>query len=189
MGRKIRLTESEFRRLVKRLVRETEEKMGEDEVMDKIEDKVSKATKNMSSDEIMDAISGLEKLQKKLDRKGMLDMSVSEISDEHGLNELSEEDDNDLESRKFRRNKRMKVGAGVATSLAGLLGLASQGMGYLDVGDTFTYIHDLVKSIGGEYAPLMSLGTLFGGLIYALKNAAEEKEDIRESYYRRKYGY
>ena len=162
--------------------------MVENEVMDKIEDKVFTATKNMSSDEIMSAISGLKKLQKKLDMEGMLDMSVSEVSDELESSELSEEDDNDLESRKFRRNKRMKVGAGAAVSLAGLLGLASQGMGYLDVGDTFTYIHDLVKSIGGEYAPLMSLGALFGGLIYALKNAAEEKEDIAESYYRRKYG-
>jgi hypothetical protein len=188
MKRTIRLTESEFHSLVKRLVIEAEEEMAREEMstedakevaMDAIQDEVEQQTADMSSDEIMDAIMSLKKIQRQIQSSPELqNMTLEDVVDEIEGGELSEDDD--LEMRKFNRRKNMKVAGGLGASAAGVLGILSQGMGYTDLGDTFIAIHDAVKAIGGDYAALLSVG----GIIYALKSVAEEKQ-VNESYMRR----
>lgn len=212
MKRTIRLTESEFHSLVRRLVIEAEEEMAREEMdiegmdiedmdtedmdaedismedakevaMDVIQDTVEEKTKNMSSEKIMSAIKDLQALQRKIQSSPELkNMSLEDVVDELEGGELSEDDD--LESRKFRRNKNLKIGAGIGTSAAGLLSMMSQGKGYIDMGGTMISIHDALQNVAGEYVPLIGLGMIVAGIIYSLKAAAEEKQ-IKESYQRR----
>jgi hypothetical protein len=193
MGRKIRLTESEFHSLVRRLVIEAEEEIASQDAkavaMDAIQDEVGEITADMSSEEVMAAIRDLQKIQRQIQMSPELQAATLEDAAEERegegsmSSEFSEEED-DLEMRKFKRKKNMKIAAGLGTAAAGIVGILSQGMGYTDLGDTFIAIHDAVKAVGGDYAALLSLGTIVGGIIYALKSVAQEKQ-VNESYYRR----
>jgi len=184
MKKVVRLTENDLRRIVIRVIREQEEmdkREAEDVAMDAIQDEIEQQTQDLSSEEIRKAIRNLEMVQRKIERNPELeDKTLEDVVDEIKEGELSEEDD--LGSRRSKMMKNLKIGAGLGASAAGLLGLVSQGMGYIDLGDTFIAIHDAVASLG-DYAALISLGTLVSGIIYALKAVADDKE-LKESYYR-----
>jgi len=184
MKKVVRLTENDLRRIVIRVIREQEEmdkREAEDVAMDAIQDEIEQQTQDLSSEEIRKAIRNLEMVQRKIERNPELeDKTLEDVVDEIKEGELSEEDD--LGSRRSKMMKNLKIGAGLGASAAGLLGLVSQGMGYIDLGDTFIAVHDAFASLG-EYAPLISLGTLVSGIIYALKAVADDKE-LKESYYR-----
>ncbi len=193
MGRKIRLTESEFHSLVRRLVIEAEEEIASQDAkavaMDAIQDEVEETTADMSSEEVMAAIRDLQKIQRQIQMSpelqgATLEDAVEEIEGGGSTSSEFSEEEDDLEMRKFKRKKNMKIAAGLGTAAAGIVGILSQGMGYTDLGDTFIAIHDAVKAVGGDYAALLSLGTIVGGIIYALKSVAQEKQ-VNESYYRR----
>ena len=193
MGKKIRLTESEFHSLVRRLVIEAEEEIASQDAkavaMDAIQDEVEETTADMSSEEVMAAIRDLQKIQRQIQMSpelqgATLEDAVEEIEGGGSTSSEFSEEEDDLEMRKFKRKKNMKIAAGLGTAAAGIVGILSQGMGYTDLGQTFVAIHDAVKAVGGDYAALLSLGTIVGGIIYALKSVAEEKQ-VNESYYRR----
>ena len=184
MKKVVRLTENDLRKIVLRVIREQEEmdrREAEDVAMDVIQDEIEQQTEDLSSEEIRKAIRNLEMVQRKIERNPELgDKTLEDVVDEIKEGELSEEDD--LRSRRSKMVRNLKVGAGLGASAAGLLGLVSQGMGYIDLGHTFIAVHDAVASLG-EYAPNISLATLVSGIIYALKAVADDKE-LKESYYR-----
>lgn len=159
MGRKIRLTESEFHSLVRRLVRETEEemmsiKMDDEEsegmsTVDAVADFFKKKLRRLDSDEI-------EELE---------DMVVN--SETEDLAEMFLREDIKKRKKPFK-GRAMELG-GIGMMGAGMLGMISQAMGYTDAGDLMVAVHDHVDKMGG--GPV-SAAVLIAGLVMALKGMA-----------------
>ena len=198
MGRKIRLTESEFHSLVKRLVFEAQEEINkenetEEVVQDVIDDVIQDQLdqENLSYHEIMKMINRLEMVQDKIESNEKLsNMDLEDVVDAIESNEGGEMAEN-LNARKGNLKRNMMIGGGIGLGLAGLLAIMSQGTTYVDWGDTFIAIHDGVKAALGKNAPLIGLGSLVGGIIMALRGAAiekqEEEKEVQNENYRRNY--
>lgn len=159
MGRKIRLTESEFHSLVRRLVRETEEEMMsikmDDEksegmsTVDAVADFFKKKLRRLDSDEI-------EELE---------DMVVNSETEDLAEMFLRE----DISDRKKHSKGRALEFGGIGMMGAGMLGMISQAMGYTDAGELMVAVHDHVDKMGG--GPV-SAAVLIAGLVMALKGMA-----------------
>jgi hypothetical protein len=165
MGRKIRLTESEFHRLVRRLVIETKEKMDDEnsdhEDMDNESD-YSKMTKEKAIKKIADYLKSElsknqeEKLKNKLDE-----------SRRYGRR-LYEDEDKDLSSRRSGGlGKTIKRG-GLALSATGAVAALGSIMGY--AGNELTsMIHDITASAGlGNFTGPVTYAMIAAGLAMAL---------------------
>ena len=165
MGRKIRLTESEFHRLVRRLVIETKEKMDDEnldhEDMDNESD-YSKMTKETAIKKIADYLKSelthpeKEKLKNKIQDK----IKIEESRRRYGryLNEEDDEDKN-LSSRKSDRKEKIAIGSGAAISATGAVAALGSIMGY--AGQELTsMIHDITSQAG--------LGNFTGPVTYAM---------------------
>jgi hypothetical protein len=211
MGRKIRLTESEFHSLIRRIVMETQEEMniqmdeemdmemGEEDVVDKIqdvvEDELGDEFRQLSSDELMTMMRNLEKVEKMIrskERRSGEEILFDDFVDEVGSvskDEMGEGSD----ARKSKMRKRGKMIGGAGLLAAGLLTLMSQGTTYTDWGPAFIDLHDAIQAAFGEYAPNVGLLEVVTGLGLALNGIAqqqgedEEKEIQKENYLRRKY--
>ena len=197
MKRTIRLTESEFHSLVRRLVIEAEEEMNkEDEtevVQDVIDDVIQDqvAQEDLSYDDIMTMISRLERIQNKIESNETLsNMDLDDVVDAIESNEGGEMGEG-LDARMNNRKKALKTYGGIGLGLAGILAMMSQGTTYIEWGDTFIAIHDGVKAAFGQYAPNVGLASTVGGIILALNGAAmekqEEEKEIQKESYRRNY--
>jgi len=171
MGRKIRLTESAFHSLIRRLVIETKEKMDDEdsdhEDMDNESD-YSKMTKETAIKKIADYLKSElsknqeEKLKNKLDE-----------SRRYGRR-LYEDEDKDLSSRRSGGlGKTIKRG-GLALSATGAVAALGSIMGY--AGNELTsMIHDITASAGlGNYTGPVTYAMIAAGLAMALYGRSME---------------
>ena len=171
MGRKIRLTESAFHSLIRRLVIETKEKMDDEdsdhEDMDNESD-YSKMSKEKAIKKIADYLKSElsknqeEKLKNKLDE-----------SRRYGRR-LYEDEDKDLSSRRSGGlGKTIKRG-GLALSATGAVAALGSIMGY--AGNEITsMIHDITASAGlGNYTGPVTYAMIAAGLAMALYGRSME---------------
>ena len=171
MGRKIRLTESAFHSLIRRLVIETKEKMDDEdsdhEDMDNESD-YSKMSKEKAIKKIADYLKSEltkneeQKLKNKLDE-----------SRRHGRR-LYEDEDKDLSSRRSGGlGKTIKRG-GLALSATGAVAALGSIMGY--AGNELTsMIHDITASAGlGNYTGPVTYAMIAAGLAMALYGRSME---------------
>lgn len=172
MGRKIRLTESDFHRLIKRLVKETQEEMMMDTEVD-IEDE-DMGGEDLEKPEVVKLISQFFKTEvlPELDPE-----EKSELRQELGqenLDQLSEMYLNENLSDRmasFKEKAMMRGGLGVAAM--GAIASVSQFMGWSE-SDTLAKIHDFVQDYGaGSYSGPISMAMVAAGLALALRGRAK----------------
>ena len=171
MGRKIRLTESAFHSLIRRLVIETKEKMDDEdsdhEDMDNESD-YSKMSKEKAIKKIADYLKSEltkneeQKLKNKLDE-----------SRRYGRR-LYEDEDKDLSSRRSGSlGKSIKRG-GLALSATGAVAALGSIMGYSE-GKLTSLIHDITASAGlGNYTGPVTYAMIAAGLAMALYGRSME---------------
>ena len=171
MGRKIRLTESAFHSLIRRLVIETKEKMDDEdsdhEDMDNESD-YSKMSKEKAIKKIADYLKSEltkneeQKLKNKLDE-----------SRRHGRR-LYEDEDKDLSSRRSGSlGKSIKRG-GLALTATGAVAALGSIMGYSESQLT-SLIHDITASAGlGNYTGPVTYAMIAAGLAMALYGRSME---------------
>lgn len=163
--RRIRLTESELTRLIKRIVEDTEEEIDLVDIDD--ESDYGKMTKD-------DAI---EKIAEFLKSEILPDLTSSEKRDlerkvkmENSPMGLDEDDDmDDLKSRKSSRREKMMMRGGLSTSAVGAVLALGEIMGYSEFEIT-SMLHDLNAMAGlGRYTGPVTFYMVFAGLALALK--------------------
>ena len=171
MGRKIRLTESAFHSLIRRLVIETKEKMNDEdsdhEDMDNESD-YSKMSKEKAIKKIADYLKSEltkneeQKLKNKLDE-----------SRRYGRR-LYEDEDKDLSSRRSGSlGKSIKRG-GLALTATGAVAALGSIMGYSE-GKLTSLIHDITANAGlGEYTGPVTYAMIAAGLAMALYGRSME---------------
>ena len=171
MGRKIRLTESEFHSLIRRIVIETKETMDdEDSDYDDMGDEsdYSKMSKEMAVKKISTYLKRRlsknqeEKLKDKLDESRRYGRYLYE--------------DEDLSSRKSGSlGKSIKRG-GLALSATGAVAALGSIMGYSE-GKLTSLIHDITANAGlGEYTGPVTYAMIAAGLAMALYGRKMEYE-------------
>ena len=171
MGRKIRLTESAFHSLIRRLVIETKEKMDDEDSdhddMDNESD-YSKMSKEKAIKKIADYLKSEltkneeQKLKNKLDE-----------SRRYGRR-LYEDEDKDLSSRRSGSlGKSIKRG-GLALTATGAVAALGSIMGYSE-GKLTSLIHDITSNAGlGEYTGPVTYAMIAAGLAMALYGRSME---------------
>ena len=177
MKRKIRLTESEFHSLVRRLVKETQEEMNtEMSEMDSFENEENEENDGMSKEETVHAVANFFKRKlRRLDSdeiENLEDMVINQKTE--GLTEMFLREDISDRMKSFKEKAMMRGGIGMMG--AGMLGMISQAMGYTDAGELMVQLHDYVDKMGG--GPV-STAVLIAGLVMALKGAADRSERLR----------
>ena len=171
MGRKIRLTESEFHSLIRRIVIETKETMDDDDSdYDDMGDEsdYSKMSKEMAVKKISTYLKRRlsknqeEKLKDKLDESRRYGRYLYE--------------DEDLSSRKSGSlGKSIKRG-GLALSATGAVAALGSIMGYSE-GKLTSLIHDITANAGlGEYTGPVTYAMIAAGLAMALYGRKMEYE-------------
>lgn len=176
MKRKIRLTESEFHSLVRRLVKETQEEMNtEMSEMDSFDDGENEENDKMSKEDTVHAVANFFKRKlRRLDSdeiENLEDMVINRKTE--GLTEMFLREDISDRMKSFKEKSMIRGGFGMMG--AGMLGMVSQAMGYTDAGELMTQVHDYVDKMGG--GPV-STAVLIAGLVMALKGAADRSERL-----------
>lgn len=174
MKRKIRLTESEFHSLVRRLVKETQEEMNtEMSEMDSFDDSENE---EMSKEETVQTVADFFKRKlKRLDDEEIQDLEDIVVNQRtEDLTEMFLREDISDRMKSFKEKAMMRGGIGMMG--AGMLGMISQAMGYTDAGELMIQVHDYVDKMGG--GPV-STAILIAGLVMALKGAADRSERLR----------
>jgi hypothetical protein len=163
MGRKIRLTESEFHSLVRRLVREAEEEMMSITMDDE-------ESEGMSKEDTVHAVADFFKRKlRRLDSDEIEELEDMVVNSEtEDLTEMFLRED--ISDRKKSFKEKAMIRGGIGMMGAGMLGMISQAMGYTDAGDLMIAVHDYVDKMGG--GPV-STAVLIAGLVMALKGAAD----------------
>ena len=182
MGRIIRLTESEFHALVKRLVIEAQEEMSMD-TLDSDMDMETYGSENMDMDdsedmskkETVQAVANFfKKKLRRLDNEEIADLEDMVVNREtENLAEMFLRED--ISDRRKSFKEKAMIGGGLGMMGGGLLGMISQAMGYTDQGDLMIALHDYVEKMGG--APVSALA-LIAGLVMALKGMAKRSERL-----------
>lgn len=168
MGRKIRLTESEFHSLVRRIIKETEEDMMSIDMVDNESDEMSK------EDTVHAVADFFKRKLRRLDNEEIEDLQDMVVNSEtENLAEMFLREDISDRSKSFKEKAMMRGGIGMMG--AGLLGMVSQAMGYTDAGELMVQVHDYVEKMGG--GPV-STGVLIAGLVMALNGAARRSERL-----------
>ena len=181
MARKIRLTESEFHSLVRRLVRETQEEMmsadfdDEDgteefdyEEEDETEDELTKG-------EVVDLIGQFfnKKVLPHLEPEEKHELSQEVM--EGGLNRLSAMFLNEnLSDRQASFKEKAMMKGGLAMSALGLIGALSEFTGWSE-SELLSKIHEFVESFGaGNYSGPITMAMIAAGLALALRGRAKK---------------
>ena len=163
MARKIRLTESEFHSLVRRLVKETQEEMNTE--MSEMESFDDGENEEMSKEDTVHAVADFFKRKlRRLDSdeiENLEDMVINQKTE--GLTEMFLREDISDRMKSFKEKAMMRGGIGMRG--AGMLGMVSQAMGYADNGELMVALHDYVDKMGG--GPI-STAALIAGLVMAL---------------------
>jgi hypothetical protein len=188
MKREIRLKESEFLRLIKRIVEETEKEEKKQKVsIFNISDAVAVAKdmaeemlEDLDDDEIEELVDSLPDVNpKKVERE-----LKSMVNSKEGQEILSKIDNNITEGILTESNtkkiismlSRLGVLTGLGLTGAGLIGFMTNAMGYTDVGFLSSYFMDVHDMIQDEFGcdrfcgPLSTL-IAFIGLFMALGSA------------------
>ena len=173
MARKIRLTESEFHSLVRRLVKETQEEMNTE--MSEMESFDDGENEEMSKEDTVHAVADFFKRKlRRLDSdeiENLEDMVINQKTE--GLTEMFLREDISDRMKSFKEKAMMRGGIGMMG--AGMLGMVSQAMGYTDKGELMVALHDYVDKMGG--GPI-STAALIAGLVMALKGVANRSERL-----------
>lgn len=173
MARKIRLTESEFHSLVRRLVKETQEEMNTE--MSEMESFDDGENEEMSKEDTVHAVADFFKRKlRRLDDEEIQDLEDMVINQgTEGLTEMFLREDISDRMKSFKEKSMIRGGIGMMG--AGMLGMISQAMGYTDKGELMIALHDYVDKMGG--GPV-STGMLIAGLVMALKGVANRSERL-----------
>lgn len=166
--KKIRLTESELTRLVRRLVEEAEEKMMNDTEFDF----------NNMDDEMDDELTkqdAIAKIAEFLKSEVLPDLSPRQmnklkdkVEDAETVTENIYEDDEDLSSRKASRREKMLMRGGLGMAAVGAVAALGEFMGYSEF-ETTSMIHDINHMAGLErYTGPVTVAMVFAGLAMAL---------------------
>ena len=173
MARKIRLTESEFHSLVRRLVKETQEEMNTE--MSEMESFDDGENEEMSKEDTVHAVADFFKRKlRRLDSdeiENLEDMVINQKTE--GLTEMFLREDISDRMKSFKEKAMMRGGIGMMG--AGMRGMVSQAMGYTDKGELMVALHDYVDKMGG--GPV-STAALIAGLVMALKGVANRSERL-----------
>lgn len=171
MGRKIRLTESAFHSLIRRLVIETKEKMDDEDSDHEDRDNESDYSK-MSKEKAIKKIADYLKSELTKNEEQKLKNKLDE-SRRYGRR-LYEDEDKDLSSRRSGGlGKTIKRG-GLALSATGAVAALGSIMGY--AGNELTsMIHDITANAGlGEYTGPVTYAMIAAGLAMALYGRSME---------------
>jgi hypothetical protein len=173
MKRKIRLTESGFHSLVRRLVKETEEEMNAE--MSEMDSFDNEENEEMSKEDTVHAVADFFKRKlRRLDDEEIQDLEDMVINQKtEGLTEMFLREDISDRMKSFKEKAMMRGGIGMMG--AGMLGMVSQAMGYADNGELWVALHDYVDKMGG--GPI-STAVLIAGLVMALKGVANRSERL-----------
>jgi hypothetical protein len=165
MGRKIRLTESAFHSLIRRLVIETKEKMDDEDSDHEDMDNESDYSK-MSKEKAIKKIANYLKSELTKNEEQKLKNKLDE-SRRYGRR-LYEDEDKDLSSRKSGGlGKTIKRG-GLALTATGAVAALGSIMGYSE-GKLTSLIHDITANAGlGEYTGPVTYAMIAAGLAMAL---------------------
>jgi len=170
MGRKIRLTESEFHSLIRRIVMETQEEMNMSDDMSMSDDKET----NYDPRVIRRIAKFFKQKLRRLDDEEIEDLQDMVLNPEtENLAEMFLREDISDRMKSFKEKAMMRGGVGMMG--AGMLGMISQAMGYTDAGELMTQVHDYVDMIGGGH---VSTAVLIAGLVMALKGTADRSERL-----------
>lgn len=162
--KKIRLTESELTRLVRRIVEDTER-------MDDIE------IDNIDMDDDMSKQEAIRKIAEFLKDEVLSDLSSREINtlerkvekSENNVSENIYEDDEDLSSRKASRREKMMMRGGLGMAATGAVLSLGEFMGYSE-SEITSMLHDFNSMAGLErYTGPVTVAMVFAGLALALK--------------------
>ena len=174
MKRKIRLTESEFHSLVKRLVMETKHHMDEEDD-DKDDDKMSKeeAIEKIADFFKKDVFPKIRKKEPELLDKIKKKVRSQEMK-ESFLREAEKDDDDEksLKDRRANRKEKAMIGGGLGAMGTGMIASLGEFMGYSD-SELTNFLHDLNHMAGLErYTGPVTVAMVFAGMVMALKGAA-----------------
>jgi len=171
MRRKIRLTESEFHALVRRLVIEAQEEMMMDTEVDMEDEDMGE--EELSKPEVVKLISQFFKTEvlpelapeEKAELKHMARKATPEMAEEY-LNE-------DIKDRFKSFKEKAMIGGGLGTMITGMITALGEFTGWSDF-ELTQKIHDFVEQFGaGNYSGPITVAMVFGGLIMALKGIAD----------------
>lgn len=189
MGRKIRLTESEFHTLIRRIVKETQEDMMNQEMeegffgdmVDKVKGLGEKFTKavEMAKEEAMEFFEDLSPRQLSTVKMKIRDLDLGPVVDK--VQEIEDEESELNESyflnegimdRVERFMARYGLGLSGTMGVAGLLAFLSEIPGWIDF-DFLTRVHEIVEMSGlGRYAGPVSFLVFALGIIGAVWSLA-----------------
>ena len=171
MGRKIRLTESAFHSLIRRIVIETKEKM-DDEDSDHEDMDNESDYKKMSKEKAIKKIADYLKSELTKNEEQKLKNKLDE-SRRYGRR-LYEDEEKDLSSRRSGGlGKSIKRG-GLALSATGAVAALGSIMGYSE-GKLTSLIHDITANAGlGEYTGPVTYAMIAAGLAMALYGRSME---------------
>lgn len=170
MRRKIRLTESEFHALVRRLVIEAQDEMMMDTEVD-FEDMGQE--EELSKPEVVDLIAKFFKREilpelepeEKTELKRIARKATPEMTEEY-LNE-------DMSDRFKSFKEKAMIGGGLGTMMTGMITALGEFTGYSDF-ELTNRIHDFVEGFGaGRYSGPITVAMVFAGLVLALKGIAD----------------
>ena len=185
MGRKIRLTESEFHTLIRRIVKETQEDMMNQEMeegffgdmVDKVKGLGEKFTKavEMAKEEAMEFFEDLSPRQLSTVKMKIRDLDLGPVVDK--VQEIEDEESELNESyflnegimdRVERFMARYGLGLSGTMGVAGFLAFLSEIPGWIDF-DFLTRVHEIVEMSGlGRYAGPVSFLVFALGIIGAI---------------------
>lgn len=171
MGRKIRLTESQFRKMIAKIVKESRYEYDEELIED--EDSEDIDNDEMDPEEAKQVIADFfeEKVLPKLSSKEM-NILKSKGSHHHKRRMDEEEDEmSDIDSRRANRREKGMIRGGLALSAVSAVAAISQFMGWSE-SETIAKIHDYVQEFGaGNYTGPITMAMVAAGLAIALKGA------------------
>ena len=172
MGRKIRLTESAFHSLIRRLVIETKEKMDEEDSDNDDMGNGSNDSKKTKEERAIKKIADYLKSKLTPVKKEKLKNKLDESR--RYSRRLYEDDDKDLSSRKSGSlGKTIKRG-GLALSTTGAVAALGSIMGYSE-SELTSMIHDITASAGlGNYTGPVTYAMIAAGLAMALYGRSME---------------
>jgi len=173
MKRKIRLTESEFHSLVKRLVMETKHHMDEEDD-DKDDDKMSKeeAIEKIADFFKKDVFPKIRKKEPELLDKIKKKVRSQEMKESFLREAEKDDDEKSLKDRKANRKEKAMIGGGLGAMGTGMIASLGEFMGYSD-SELTNFLHDLNHMAGlDRYTGPVTVAMVFAGMAMALKGVA-----------------
>lgn len=177
--KKIRLTESEFHSLIRKIVLETQKEMSEMdyEEMDVEETDFEEGGEELSKGDVVDLIAQFFRNEVLPELSPEERSEIKQELGQEGISQLSEMFLNEnLSDRiaKFKEKAMMRGGLGLAAM--GAIGLAGESMGWSEH-ELTTKIHEFVESFGfGNYSGPITVAMIAAGLALAFRGRSKKYE-------------